>query len=70
VVWLTPDAGDLALRQDIHANTNYVGTRSPVAHFGLADHEADLFELRVVWPDGAETIVAPVVPRQTLTVSR
>jgi hypothetical protein len=70
VLWLTPDPGDSPIRRDIHANTNYVGTRPAEAHFGLSDHEADLFELKVVWPDGAETVVSPVTPRQILTVSR
>jgi len=69
-VWVTPTAGGPSMRRDVHANTGFVGMRPLEAHFGLGGHEADLDEVRVVWPDGAETLVNAVSPRQILDITR
>ena len=69
-VWVQATAASTPIRRDIHANGTFVGTGPQEAHFGLGAHEADLFEVQVVWPDGTVRTLNNVPVRQILQVSR
>ena len=62
--------GGVIRRRDIHLNSNFSGVRVPEAHFGFGGHVGPLYEVRVTWPDGAQTLHTDVDTNQILVLSR
>ncbi len=62
--------GGTIRRRDVHANSNFSGTRPAEVHFGLGGHVGPLFEVRVTWPDGIQSAHINVGVDQIITLSR
>jgi hypothetical protein len=60
-------AGGRELRRELHAGSSYLSSEDPRLHFGLGD-TTGVRELRVRWPDGAETRLRDVEPNQIVEV--
>jgi hypothetical protein len=50
----------------VNVNSNFTSHNSPRQYFGLASHSSA--SLRVIWPSGAETIIASTPANQTLVL--
>jgi len=55
--------------RELSAGSNYVSAEPAEAHFGLGA-ATSVDELRVVWPDGEETVFAGVPGRRRITITR
>ncbi len=54
--------------REIHTGNNYVSQNPAEQHFGLSD-ATQVDTIRVVWPDGSETMRTNVLPNQRIAVS-
>jgi len=70
IVEIEAIAGGVVRRRDVHANNNFSATRPAEVHFGFGAHAGPLYEVRVTWPDGAQTTHAGVAIDQIITLSR
>lgn len=61
--------GELEQFRELRAGNNYVSQNPVEAHFGLAQTDT-IDEIRVVWPDGEESIILDVDANQFLIVTR
>lgn len=68
-VWVKRTPEDSPRRREIHANPTYLSQGPIEAHIGLGAHDGPIHEVRIVWPEGSETVLNDVAPDQVLTVS-
>lgn len=61
--------GDLVQMRELNANSNYVSQNPAEAHFGLADNSF-IDEIKVVWPNGDESILEDVDINQFLRIEK
>lgn len=61
--------GDTQQFRELRAGNNYVSQNPVEAHFGLGQAEA-IDALRIVWPDGEESIIEGAEINQFLTITR
>ncbi len=61
--------GEVTQMREIHIASNYLSQNPAVAHFGLGPAMA-VDELRIVWPDGSETVESDVAADRFLLRSR
>lgn len=64
---IVTDNGESQMRT-INLNSNYISNNPAIAYFGFENGGA-LDEVKVIWPDGQETIRANVAVNQTLEIS-
>lgn len=62
-------AGELSMMRLIHCGTSHLGQEPAEAHFGLAGAQV-VDEIRIEWPDGAQTIRRHVAANQLITIER
>jgi hypothetical protein len=65
VIAVLPDGRELS--REVHAGGSYLSSEDPRPHFGLGD-VAEVREVIVRWPGGAETIMSRVAADQILEV--
>lgn len=61
--------GDLVQMRELNANSNYVSQNPAEAHFGLADYTF-IDNIKVVWPNGDESILEDVEINQFLRIEK
>ena len=61
-VWIQADPDGPSVRHDIHRNMAFLSQVPPRVRIGLGDDRDALHEVRVVWPDGSEQVLADVGP--------
>lgn len=61
--------GTVEQMRELNANSNYVSQNPVEAHFGLGD-ASSIDEIKVVWPDGVESIVENVAPDQFIIITK
>jgi hypothetical protein len=55
--------------RELRAGNNYVSQNPVEAHFGLSQSE-DIEEIKVVWPDGEESVITQVAINRFITIER
>lgn len=63
------EANGVSQFREIRSGNNFVSQNPAEAHFGLADAQT-ISNLRVVWPDGEETMIEDVNINQFVTITR
>jgi hypothetical protein len=61
--------GNLVQMRELNANSNYVSQNPAEAHFGLAD-VGFINEIKIVWPNGDESIIEDVDINQFLRIEK
>jgi hypothetical protein len=61
--------GDIEQMRELRAGNNYVSQNPVEAHFGLGTAET-IDELRIVWPDGKESLILDAEINQFLLITR
>jgi len=62
-------SNDVRQMQELKSGNNYVSQNPVEAHFGLAK-ASEVTNIRVVWPDGEESIITQVEINQFVTIER
>ena len=63
------DSADIRQMQELTSGNNYVSQNPVEAHFGLSK-ASEITSIRIVWPDGEESIVTQVDINQFVTIER
>lgn len=62
-------SGDIRQMQELKSGTNYVSQNPVEAHFGLGK-SSTITRIRVVWPDGEESVITQVTVNKFVTIER
>lgn len=63
------DLGDKTLLREVSLNSNFRSHNPGLAHFGV-DQSATIGEIRVIWPDGQQSVHRDIASNQVITLSQ